>query len=558
MKYTFTFLTVFLTQLVLGQSNNDNTNRQDPILTKKIELEIDRIINEAYPENSPGATILIAKGDKIIYKKAFGMADMELNVNMKVDNVMQLASITKQFTSVSILMLMEEGKISLNDPLSKFISDYPRGNEITIHHLLNHTSGIKNYTNLSEFRMKTRMDMSPEEIISYFKNVALDFNPGEKYEYSNSGYILLGYIIEKITNTTYEEYIQKNIFDKLKMKNSYYGNHYKIIPNRAKGYQTYDGNFENAEYMSTTIPYSAGSLMSTVYDMYLWKIALKNNTLISEKSKLLAFTDYKLNNGKNNHYGYGWAINEIAGVKTIEHTGGINGFTTSGIYVPGEELYSIILSNLDNGRGPEMINIKIISMLMGDLITKDNTTINLTKKQLDKWVGAYQFEDAIRYIIHEDGKLYSKREGGRPFALEAITENEFRFEGQYASYKFSIKDGKKQVLYTDRIKKNIGKEIDKKPAKEREFMIIKDDILNKYVGLYSLPQSFEIEIIKRNSQLFAIAMGQEPIGLNAENEQKFFIKEIEAEIIFNINKDGEVESLTFSQGGNKMLGSKKK
>lgn len=335
MKYTLTLLAFLVTQIFFGQEKkvSDIENSTYSLAsTKKIEAEIDAIFNKAYPSKTPGATVLIAKGNKIIYRKAFGMANLELKVQMKPENVLQLASITKQFTSVAILILMEQGKLSLKDPLSKYIIDFPRGNEITLHNLLNHTSGIMSYTNLPEFRTKTRLDMTPEEIISSVKNLSLEFNPNEKYEYSNSGYLVLGYIIEKLSGMSYGDFIQKNIFEKLGMKNSYYANTYKIIPNRANGYTFYDGNYENPEYMSTTIPYAAGSLMSTVDDMFLWSKAIQNNTLISEKSKQKAFTNYSLTNGKQDNYGYGWAINEIEGIKTLEHTGGINGFSTSVIY----------------------------------------------------------------------------------------------------------------------------------------------------------------------------------------------------------------------------------
>jgi len=225
MKHTVTLVVLLVVQLVFGQAKQ--VSAFDVASTKNIEAEIDAIFNQAYPANSPGATVLMAKDGKIIYRKAFGMANLELKVPMQPENVLHLASITKQFTSVSILMLMDQGKLSLQDPLSKYIADFPRGNEITLHHLLNHTSGIKSYTNLPEFRTKTRLDISPEEIISNFKSLPLEFNPGEKYEYTNSGYVLLGYIIEKLSGMSYEEFIQKNIFDKLGMRNSYYGNSYK-------------------------------------------------------------------------------------------------------------------------------------------------------------------------------------------------------------------------------------------------------------------------------------------------------------------------------------------
>lgn len=522
---------------------------------QSIQSQIDTIFNKAYPVNSPGATVLIAKNDKVIYRKAFGMANLELNVPMKSENVLQLASITKQFTSVAILILMEQGKLSLQDKLSKYISDYPRGNEITLHHLLNHTSGIKSYTNIHEFRAKMRLDLSPEEIITNFKNVPLEFNPGEKYAYSNSGYVLLGHIIEKLSGISYEDFIQKNIFDKLSMNNSYYGNSYKVIPNRANGYQLYEGNYENAEYMSSTIPYAAGSLMSTVDDMFLWNKAIRNNTLISEKSKQMAFTNYTLSNGKLSDYGYGWHINELAGMTTLEHTGGINGFTTSGIYVPDSNIYAIVLTNRNDGKGPETYNIKAVSFLLDKPIV-DKVAVKLSEKQLKKWIGAYQFEDVIRFITYENGELYSMREGGRPLKLLPLSENEFRFEDLFTTYNFSLKNGKKQVVFTDRIIKNSGIETYKKLPSEKTTITLAQNVLIKYVGVYELQPSFQIEIKMQNDHLFATATDQPAVELFAETENSFFIKEINAQIVFNLNIDGTVKSLTFSQGENKMEGKK--
>ncbi len=558
MKYTFTFIALLVAQIIFGQEKQVSAIENSAfsvVSTKKVEAEIDAIFNQAYPINSPGATVLIAKDNKIIYRKAFGMANLELKVQMKPENVLQLASITKQFTSVAILILMEQGKLSLKDPLSKYIADFPRGNEITLHHLLNHTSGIKSYTNLPEFRTKTRLDMTPEEIISSIKNLSLEFNPNEKYEYSNSGYVLLGYIIEKLSGISYGDFIQKNIFDKLGMKNSYYGNSYKIIPNRANGYQFYEGNYENPEYMSTTIPYAAGSLMSSVDDMFLWSKAVQNNALISEKSKQMAFTNHTINNRKHNNYGYGWAINEIEGIKTLEHTGGINGFSTSGIYIPDRNIYSIVLTNLDDGKGPETHNIKVASALLGKPIT-EKIAVKISEEELKKWVGAYQFEDVVRFITYDKGVLYSMREGSRPIQLEPLANNEFRFENLLATYKFSSKNGKKQVLYADRIKKSIGVETDKKPIAEKESILLAPKILIKFVGVYELQPSFQIEIEMQNDRLFAKATGQPSVELFAEAENSFFIKEIAAQVVFNLNTDGTVKSLTFSQGGNKMEGKK--
>jgi CubicO group peptidase (beta-lactamase class C family) len=558
MRYLITFVALCIAQCAFGQSKQvaSTQNRTlEVAFTQNLEADIDAIFNRAYPANAPGATVLIARNDTILYRKAFGKANLEQSVPMKPESVLQLASITKQFTSVAILMLMERGKLSLKDPLSKYLPDFPRGNEITIHHLLNHTSGIKSYTNLPELRAKTRLDMAPEEIIGSFKNLPLDFNPNEKHEYSNSGYFLLGYIIEQLSGMTYEDFIQKNIFDQLGMKNSYYANTYKIIPNRANGYQFYEGNYENAEFMSPTIPYAAGSLMSTIDDMFLWNKAIHHNTLISETSKRMAFTNYTLTNGKHNNYGYGWYINEIAGVGTMEHTGGINGFTTSGIYVPERNIYAIVLTNLDNGKGPDAFNVKAVSALLGKPLT-GKKAVKMAEKDLKKWVGAYQFEEVVRFISYDDGALYSAREGGRPIKLEPLSGHAFGFENSTATYEFSLKNGKKQVLFADRIVKSVGVETDKKPLSEKEAIALDPAILGKYAGVYELQPAFQIEIVLQNNQLLAKATGQPSVDLWAETETLFFIKEIGAQMEFHLNTDGTVKSMTFSQGGNAMEGQK--
>lgn len=522
---------------------------------QSIEQQIDALFAEAYPADQPGVTVLIAKDNQVIYRKAFGLANVELNVPMKPENVLELASITKQFTGVAILMLKEQGKLSLQDPLSKYIADYPKGNEITIHHLLNHTSGIKSYTNVPEFITMARTDMTPMELIGHFKNLPMEFEPGERYAYNNSGYILLGYIIEKVSGVSYEDFIQNNIFNKLGMKNSYYGSKSRIIPHRASGYQNSQNGLQNADYLSMTIPYAGGSLMSTVDDMFLWHKAIHHNTLISEKSKKLAFTNYTLNNGKNFNYGYGWAIDELAGFQTIEHTGGIFGYATSGIYVPEKNIYAIALSNIDQGSGPEALNLKAVAIVLGKPLI-DKPAVTLSQEQLQKWTGAYQFEDVVRFISYRDGALYSTRQGGQPFKLIPLSENEFQFDGSFTVYKFSIKNGKKEAHFSNRINREIGVETDIKPEPEKEVVSVPAEVLKTYEGTYQLHPSFHIEITTQGDRIFAQATGQPQFEIFAESETTFFLKVVEAKVVFNKNPDGSIKSLTLFQGGQEMEGLK--
>ncbi len=200
---------------------------------QNLESKIDSIVSSNYNQNEPGISILIAKDGKPIYKKTFGIANMELDIPMKTDNVFQIGSITKQFTTVAILILEEQGKLKLTDDILKYIPDYPtEGNSITIHHLLNHTSGIQNNTPVGKKGAISKTDMTSKELINYFKNTPLDFKPGTNFKYSNAGYIVLGLIIEIVSKQSYEDFIETTIFKKIGMSSSYYGSNKEVIKNR--------------------------------------------------------------------------------------------------------------------------------------------------------------------------------------------------------------------------------------------------------------------------------------------------------------------------------------
>jgi CubicO group peptidase (beta-lactamase class C family) len=311
------------------------------------EAKIDQLLNSKFNSKTSGATVLITQKGKTMYRKAFGLANLELGIKMKPENIFEIGSMTKQFTAISILMLVEQGKVNLQDEITKFIPDYPtHGQKITVHHLLNHTSGIKSYTKMRKLFKVARNDMKPLEVINFFRDEPVDFNPGEKFKYNNSGYIILGYIIEKISELSYAEYVQQNIFDKLNMTNSMYANHSKLIKKRASGYHDRKG-YQNAMFISYTLPYAAGALMSTIDDMSLWQQALTNNKLLKKETLKKAYTNYTLNNGEKINYGYGWNIKTINNEVSHEHGGSIFGFKSMGVYIPSKDVYVVTLTNCD-------------------------------------------------------------------------------------------------------------------------------------------------------------------------------------------------------------------
>ncbi|MGG5208624.1 serine hydrolase domain-containing protein [Chryseobacterium sp. MIQD13] len=312
------------------------------------EKKIDSIILTGFGnKNEPGGVFLIAQKGKILYRKAFGKSNLELNTDMTPDNVFQIGSMTKQFTAIAILMLEQQGKLKVSDPVSKYIKDYPSGDKITIHHLLTHTSGIKDFTKMKSLSTIAQKEMKPEMMVDFFKNEPADFAPGEKFEYNNSGYVVLGYIIEQVSGQTYEDFIKKNIFEKAGMEHSYYATDRQVIPGRAYGYHQKEYGFVNKTVISFSVPFSSGSLMSTVDDMLKWQQALNQNILLNASETQKAFQKYKLNSGKEFTYGYGWHLKDMDGVPAREHGGSIFGFKSMGVYIPGEDIYVIGLSSCD-------------------------------------------------------------------------------------------------------------------------------------------------------------------------------------------------------------------
>jgi len=312
--------------------------------------QIEQLLSKYNEYGQFNGSALVAENGKVIFKKGFGSANFEWNIPNQPDTKFRLGSITKQFTALLIVKLAEEGKIKLDVPITTYLPDYPKenGDKITIHNLLTHTSGIPNYTSVPNFmREKARNSYTPEAFVKTFSSLPLEFTPGEKFNYSNSGYFLLGYIIEKITGKTYEQYLQEVILTPLKMTNTGFDHSEIIIKNRAAGYEKEGKILSNASFIDMSIPYAAGSLYSTVEDLYLWDQALYTNKLLSEKSMELLFKPYiKAWDGS---YGYGWGVEETTigdkKLKIIEHGGGINGFNTIISRIPADKVLVVLLNN---------------------------------------------------------------------------------------------------------------------------------------------------------------------------------------------------------------------
>src|SRR4030042_1214216 len=328
---------------VPGHVGSAQTPGQVP--DKDLSAQIDKLLSDVYKPGQPGAAVLVKKQGQVILRKGYGLANLELNVSVEPDMIFRLGSITKQFTAVAILMLAEDGKLSLQDEITKFLPDYPtQGKKITVEHLLTHTSGIKSYTDLPEWLPLQRKDMSVSEIIDLSKDKPMEFAPGERWEYCNSGYILLGAIIEKVSGKPYADFLQERIFGPLGLQSSCYASTSRVIPRRVPGYSKGNAGFENAPYLSMSQPYAAGSLASSADDMAPWTESLLSGKLLKRETLERAFTSYKLQDGLDSGYGYGWGISNYEGHALIEHGGGVYGFLSYCPFFSADQGFAALLT----------------------------------------------------------------------------------------------------------------------------------------------------------------------------------------------------------------------
>ncbi|WNG50444.1 serine hydrolase [Archangium minus] len=315
------------------------------------QQELDRLVTQYHQLRQFNGAVLVADEKGVILKKGYGQANFEWRVPNTPDTKFRIGSVTKQFTAMVILQLVAEGKLALEDKLTKHLPDYRKdtGERVTIAQLLNHTSGIPSYTSPAFFQNDSRDPYSVADFVKKFASGDLEFEPGTKYSYNNSGYFLLGAIIEKLTGMSYAQALRQRIFEPLGMKGTGYDVAMEVLPKRASGYQLGLNGYVNAPYLDMSLPYAAGSLYSTVEDLYLWDRALYQDKLLPAPLKQQMFTPGL------EQYAYGWSVKPLklndgkTEVATIGHSGGINGFNALLVRVPARKELVVVLDNTSRG-----------------------------------------------------------------------------------------------------------------------------------------------------------------------------------------------------------------
>ena len=375
-----------------------------------------------------GFSVAVARGQEFILAKGYGLAEAEHRAPANADTLFRIGSITKQYTAAAIMWLVQDLQIELDDPITKFMPEYPtQGNTVTFRHLLNHTSGIKSYTSIPGFmEQRTSRDMPHEELLNVFQNEPFDFKPGEKWSYNNSGYYLLGVILEKITGQRYGDFLYERFFHKNGLRHTRYDSNSEIIANRAQGYRFINGTIANDQHMAVSIPFAAGGLIASAQDLVKWQMLLHQGRIVRDDAYQMMIKPGTLNSGEAFDYGFGLAIMQFEGRRMIAHGGGIFGFNSMLLYLPDDQIHVAVISNSE-AASSEKLAFDIARAALG--IEKPPVKdLSLTEAEMKLYLGQYKFQAIpleLRVFI-EDGKLMSQATNQSKIRLLAQGEHEFR------------------------------------------------------------------------------------------------------------------------------------
>ncbi|MEP7316572.1 MAG: serine hydrolase [Sphingomicrobium sp.] len=521
-------------------------------LPTNFKAQADSIVDSTVKSDEPGVAIIVTQHGKTVYQAGRGLADLDKKIAITPDTVFRLGSITKQFTSSAILKLVEQGKISLDDPLSKYLPDYPEpGGAATVRQLLNHTSGIMPYTAIPGFMNegKTGRPYSTTELIATFKDHLVQFKPGEKWEYNNSGYVLLGAILEKVTGKSWDSAVQDLIVGPLKLKTIQGGIAEDETSRMAKGYTRRGDKIAPSTKIHMSVPQAAGALIGTVGDLARWADALHHGKVLSAASYAAMTGSTTTADGKTSPYGFGIGTSDIRGQRTIGHSGGIFGFATDSAYLPDEDIFVAVFANSDDGPSPGMIMRRVAAAALGDPYA-EFTAQPVDKARVVPLLGIYDLQVGDRRFFERDGKLYTRRSGGGELEVFPAGGNRF-FYGPDSLTWFEIvtaADGKKTMLM------HPEGATDGEPAKwsgpipvEKPAFVVPEAVLSAYLGTYK-SQVGTLVIAREGDSLTAKLEEQNPLKLKPITLDEFEVERVGAKIRFGTIADGKASVLTLLQG----------
>jgi CubicO group peptidase (beta-lactamase class C family) len=513
-----------------------------------------KMLEEITSKDAPGIAVLVARDGEVLFSGAFGMADLSHEVPITPKTKFRIGSVTKQFAAAAILKLQEDGKVNVTDKLSKYFPDFPRGDEVTIHHLLTHTSGIKSFTSKSDFYATVASSATSQEMIDSFKNDPFDFNPGEKFAYNNSGYFLLGAIVEKVSGKSFNDYLRDTFFEPLGMRDTGVHSATSLLKHEATGYGWEQGKVSKATDWDMSRAGAAGNLYSTVEDLMRWNEGVFGGKILSKESLKAAFTPVKLKSGDEPpmNYGYGWMMSERRGLKTISHSGGLNGWLSNLTRYPDQNTTVVVFHNAF----PNVPRLEpgAIAEIVADLFLWQEMKAR-PKYEVDEsvdpttfaaYVGRYDYFGAVMDVALEGNQLTAQLTGQPRYPIYPFGANQFFWKVVDAQIEF-MKDDSGQVVSARHTQ--AGQSFVVKRLPDEKIVDVDEATLDRYVGKYEYKGLGVMTIRRDEKKLLAQMTGQPEFELFAKASDTFFWKAVVAEIKFEVNDDGKVEKAIHTQGG---------
>ncbi|MBO9716289.1 MAG: beta-lactamase family protein [Pseudoxanthomonas sp.] len=408
-----------------------------------------REVDAFFKDQQPGGVVLVTRGDEILLRQAYGLADIENGVAMRPEAAMRLASVSKQFTAVAMLQLVQAGKLSLGTTLGALdpALEGPMA-KVTVQQLLTHTSGIRNISGIPASRAARREETDTVGLIGYFKDLPLEFAPGTRFRYSNSNYIVLTHLIQRVSGQSYADYMQQAIFRPLGMRHTRYDDHLAVIAGRAHGYRRVQGELQNADFISMSQPQGAGGLISTVDDLAIWHRALRDGTFLPGPLLAQAMAKTVLADGTASPYGFGWIVGQANGVHDVEHGGFINGFNSYVVRLKAPDVFVTVLTNAEF-LDPTTLAVRLAAIAAGNAYAP-----SVAAGERDKaWLGRYRLgKDDVRVLSWADGKLQLLREGEDPVVVSPDGEGRYYLDAglDYLSFA-TADDGQAVMMLHDRL-----------------------------------------------------------------------------------------------------------
>lgn len=555
---------IYLLLLGCKAQNNNHTD---------LSIQLDSLLTEVYLPNEPGASVLVYNKGDILLQKGYGLANYDTKEPVTPDHVFCIGSITKQFTAMAILMLEEQGKLSISDPIHKYLPDYPHSNKkITIENVLTHTAGLVDVFEVTQWFETWNKELSPQEFVDIFKNEPLLSEPGTTYHYSNFGYAILGLIIEKLSGKTYSEFISENIFKPLEMNNSYILKTNDINPKATIGYNKTNDEIIKSPTINYSHLYAAGSICSCPADMLKWYLWLSELYRGNDLKITKMLTKYSFADGTLSNNGFGMMLYILHDYPAAGNNGGMLGFTNYTLWLYKDDIIVILLSNnryedtdpLLEAKYDVTANAKKLSEIVLGIKTEQVNYITLSESDLDKYTGMFKIEKNVYRIITRKGnQLYSKRSNSgqrKPINPTSLTEFlnpdgskfEFVFDktGTVIQANWRKPDGTLSIA--ERTDLPIPE--DKKPA------IISDKDYEAICGLYKFMVVFDVKIYRSDSSSIIVESKQRGKSVFfPESSTRFFFADDENTVIdFIKNKKGIVEELKMTSEGRTFSAKKNK